>query len=96
MVELFSVYKTVPIMSIEERNSVGRGYRMTANQLRLWRLKLGFRQQELAALAGVSPALIVAVERYQHLPGEDVRARIAKALGVSQTTIWPEVIDVQQ
>ena len=67
---------------------------MRVNQLREYRTKLGIRQQELAVRAGVSPALLVAVERYGHLPGADVRARIAAAMGVSETTLWPGVAEV--
>jgi transcriptional regulator with XRE-family HTH domain len=62
---------------------------MIANKLRAWRQKLGFTQQELTQAAGVSIATIVLIERYGHLPGEDVRARITAALGVSETTLWP-------
>jgi len=68
---------------------------MLANQLRLWRLSLGFKQQELAAQAGVSPAQIVAIERYYHLPGPEVRAKLAAALGVSELQLWPGLIKAE-
>ena len=61
----------------------------------MWRIKLGFRQQELAVQAGISPALIVAIERYGHLPGTDVRAKLAKALGVRESLLWPENTEVR-
>lgn len=64
---------------------------MISNELRAWRHKLGFTQQKLTQAAGVSIATIVLIERYGHLPGEDVRARIASALGVGETTLWPDV-----
>ncbi len=64
---------------------------MSTNELRTWRHKLGFTQQELTQVAGVSIATIVLIERYGHIPGEDVRARITAALGVRETTLWPNV-----
>ena len=64
---------------------------MIQNKLRTWRQKLGFTQQELVQAAGVSIATIVLIERYGHLPGEDVRARIADALGVPESVIWPSI-----
>jgi len=62
---------------------------MIQNKLRVWRHKLGFTQQKLTQTAGVSIATIVLIERYGHLPGENVRGRIAAALDVSETTLWP-------
>ncbi len=62
---------------------------MISNELRAWRHKLGFTQQKLTQAAGVSIATIVLIERYGHLPGENVRGRIAVALNVSETTLWP-------
>jgi len=62
---------------------------MIQNRLRAWRHKLSFTQQELTQAAGVSIATVVLIEKYNHLPGEDVRARIAAALGVSEGAIWP-------
>lgn len=63
---------------------------MIQNKLRLWRKRLGFTEQELTKAAGVSIATIVLIERYGHLPGEDVRGRIAAALGVKEDKIWSE------
>ena len=60
------------------------------NRLRQIRKECGFRQQELAVRAGVSPALLVAVERYGHTPGPGVRGRIATALGVPEALVWPK------
>jgi len=64
---------------------------MGQNYLRKWRLELGFSMQELAVKAHVSPATVNTIERYGHLPGEDVRARIAAAMGVSESVIWPSL-----
>jgi len=68
---------------------------MVANQLRQLRLRLSYSQLELSVAAEVSPAMVVAIERYGYTPGPDVRAKIAKALGVSESTLWPglEVTD---
>lgn len=64
---------------------------LNQNYLRTWRVRLGFSMQELGARAGVSPATVNTIERNGHLPGEDVRVRIAAALDVSETTLWPNV-----
>lgn len=68
---------------------------MIENKLKTWRQKLRFTQQELTQAAGVSIATIVLIERYGHLPGEDVRGRIAAALGVSETTLWPSLTEAE-
>ena len=67
---------------------------MVVNQLRKWRLSLGYSQLELSVVAEISPVMIVSIERYGYLPGPDVRARIAAALNVSETTLWPDVIGI--
>ena len=59
--------------------------------LRQWRHRLGVTQQELTQKAGVSIATIVLVERYGHKPGCGVRSRLSKALGISESEIWPEI-----
>ena len=64
---------------------------MVVNQLRKWRLKLSYSQLKLSVAAGVSPAMVVAIERYGYLPGPDVRGRIATALGISEAVIWPSL-----
>ena len=64
---------------------------MIQNRLRIWRKRLGFSQQELTQAASVSIATIVLVERYNHLPGDDVRKRLSKALGISELVIWPSL-----
>jgi len=64
-----------------------------ANGLRKWRHKLSYSQQELAAVAGVSPAMIVTIERYGYLPGPDVRAKLTLALGISEATLWPSLAE---
>lgn len=68
---------------------------MKQNSLRKWRLKLEFSMQELAVKAHVSPATINTIERYGHFPRADTRSRIAAALGISESVIWPslEVFD---
>jgi transcriptional regulator with XRE-family HTH domain len=62
---------------------------MTQNYLRKWRLTLKFSMQELAVKAYVSPATINTIEHYGHYPRVDTRSRIAAALGLPETLIWP-------
>jgi len=61
------------------------------NQLKKWRAQLAYSQQELSIQAKVSPAMLVAVERYNYLPGPEVRTKVANALGISEATIWPGI-----
>lgn len=53
------------------------------------RQRQGLAQTALAVAAGVSPGLVCAVERYGHRPRPEVRARIARALGVEAASLWP-------
>lgn len=56
---------------------------------------LALRQQKkmtaelLCTVSGVSRTIIGMVERANYYPGYDVRARLARALGVDQLAIWP-------
>ena len=52
---------------------------------------LAFLSQTVYQAAGVSIATIVLIERYGHVPGADVRARLAEALGVSESVIWADL-----
>jgi transcriptional regulator with XRE-family HTH domain len=64
---------------------------MKANRLRELRLARGVTQLWLAVAAGTTPAHIAVIERYFHYPRPDLRRRIARALGVDESEIWPEV-----
>lgn len=60
------------------------------NYVRHTRKVLGLSQLALAIRAGVSPATLVAVERYGYRPTEPVRQRIAAALNERPNDLWPE------
>ena len=59
------------------------------NHFKQLRKQQGFSIMELAASTGVSTSIIVGVERYNLYPGHSVRARLSKALGLSESVIWP-------
>jgi DNA-binding XRE family transcriptional regulator len=63
----------------------------TSGALKEWRHKAGITQQALQLSAGVSIATIVLIERYGYCPREEVRARIAAAIGVPAGEIWTEL-----
>lgn len=67
---------------------------MKTNGLKALRKRLGFRQAEVAEVAHCSRALIISIERLKHYPSPAVRQRIAAALGVSETLIWPDAVGV--
>jgi len=58
------------------------------NKLREIRKAKAFTLQGLAAAAKSTPATLIFVELYDHLPGPDLRNRIAEALGVGEAEIW--------
>src|SRR5687768_8330804 len=60
---------------------------MTA-ELRRRRLDLGLSQAEFAETAGVSRALVGAVEQGRHVPSVDAAMRIAQALGTSVEALF--------
>lgn len=62
---------------------------MFRNQLREVRQAQDKAQMALAIAAGVSPTIIVAIERHGYLPTPPVRERLAAALGVSVEALWP-------
>jgi DNA-binding XRE family transcriptional regulator len=67
-----------------------------SNRLRELREGLGLAQQGLAVRAGVSPTLVVSIEKWGYRPSERTREKIAGALGCAPTDIWPplrEAID---
>jgi DNA-binding XRE family transcriptional regulator len=63
---------------------------IVTNRLRQLRRSRGVAQYGLAVRADVSPTVIGAVERYDYVPGAQVRARIVQALGVAVRDIWPD------
>ena len=50
----------------------------------------------LAHKAGTTPSWLTFVERYAHVPGPDLRQRIAEALGVAEEELWPEQFAVAE
>ena len=60
------------------------------NRLRALRNEQELALWGLAARAGVSASTLSAIERWDYLPTPPVRQRIAEALGVEASAIWPE------
>jgi transcriptional regulator with XRE-family HTH domain len=60
------------------------------NRLRDLRQEYGLALWGLAGRAGVSASTLSAIERWDYLPTPPVRQRIAEALGVEASAIWPE------
>lgn len=75
----------------EEGQKVEEANDMANNRIRETRHERGMSQQELSVRAGTGPAIITLVEKHGHLPGEDLRHRIAEALEVTEETLWPEL-----
>jgi len=73
--------------------SIRRSY-MEMNQLQNRRFALGYSQLKLSVIAGVSPAMIVAIEKYGYMPGPWVRSKLVKVLGVSEAILWPKTKEV--
>jgi transcriptional regulator with XRE-family HTH domain len=60
------------------------------HRLRATREARGLAQYGLAVLAGTSPTTIMAIERYGHRPRYATRERIAGALNVLVSDLWPD------
>jgi DNA-binding XRE family transcriptional regulator len=65
------------------------GAKKPTNHLKQVRQACGLALYGLAARAKVSPTTLSAIERWDYHPRSDVRERIARALGVRVTDIWP-------
>jgi len=63
---------------------------IVVNCLRQLRHAQGLPMYGLAVKASVSPTIISMVERFDYVPGQDVRQRIAAALAVGENDIWPK------
>lgn len=63
--------------------------------LKMARQIKGLAQQNLAVRAHTSTAVIVAIERYGHIPGPDLRRRLSAALGIAETELWPESTKIE-
>ena len=59
------------------------------NKLKIIRKQLGLSGQGLAVKANASTATITAIERWDYVPTEATRDRIAAALEVTALEIWP-------
>jgi DNA-binding XRE family transcriptional regulator len=59
------------------------------NNLRAVRAERGVAQAGLAALSGVSPAVICNTEKWGYTPKPSTKQKLADALGVPITAIWP-------
>jgi DNA-binding XRE family transcriptional regulator len=64
--------------------------RKVANGLKQFRQARGLALYGLAVLAGVSPTMLSAIERWGYQPRPQVCQRIATALGITVGEIWPE------
>lgn len=69
----------------------GEGWRPPAfpNQLRQLRQQQNLSRKKLVFLSGVSLSTIVRIESYDYLPTLNLRTKLIKTLGVTETDIWP-------
>ncbi len=66
------------------------------NRLREFRQRSGLSQEGLAARACTSVMLIRRVEKYDRVPSPMAAERLAAALGVAVSTVWPQTGAVEQ
>jgi DNA-binding XRE family transcriptional regulator len=62
---------------------------MRNHLLRACRRRQGLSLWGLAVRIGTSPGTLSAIERWGYRPGAELRQRIALALSVAVTEIWP-------
>lgn len=60
-----------------------------SNHLKEQRIEVGCKMRELAIKAGVSASMLSDIERYNYQPREVTKEKIAEALGVEVSRIWP-------
>jgi transcriptional regulator with XRE-family HTH domain len=63
------------------------------NSLKRLRKQQGFSVWGLSVAARVSAATITIIERYSACPSAKTRAKLARALNVSESIIWPHLAD---
>lgn len=63
------------------------------NRLKAIRTQRGYILQLLALEANCSVNTLTLIERYNHCPRPEVRARIARALDCDPTDIWPALAE---
>jgi len=97
-----ATFKHRPTVVIPDPTSLGRrgrlvddeyqevGVSMRENKLKAWRQRLGFTQVALADAAHCAELTIVQIETLNAYPRPATRTRIAKALGLEESFIWPE------
>jgi DNA-binding XRE family transcriptional regulator len=68
----------------------GRLEPVVSNHLRRLRKGQGLSLWGLAVCVGTSPTTLSAIEKWGYRPGAALCERIATALGVSVSDIWPE------
>lgn len=59
------------------------------NRLRSLRKQMGQTVWGIATRAGVSPTTVTAIEKYDYMPGEEIRHKIAAGLDLPIEAIWP-------
>jgi DNA-binding XRE family transcriptional regulator len=60
------------------------------NRLKEFRQQQGLALYGVAAIARVSPTTLSAIEKWDYRPRLEVCQRIARALGVALSDIWPD------
>ena len=66
------------------------------NNLRRVRLEKGLAMWGLAVKAKVSTATLTGIEKWDYMPKQSTRERIASALQVSPGDIWPSIEKTDQ
>ncbi len=60
------------------------------NRVRAMRKKKGIKQYQLASKVGKYSPLISMIENHGYIPDEDMKKRLARALGCKVSELWPE------
>lgn len=61
------------------------------DKVRQIRKARGLSQTALAHATGSAPSWLSYIEAYGHIPGPDLRQRIAQALGATEHELWPDL-----
>lgn len=69
---------------------------MRNNRLKQWRHTFKMSQLALSVESKVGPSMVVAIERYGYFPGPKVRAKLTKALGITEAALWPDLAEAKE
>ena len=64
------------------------------NRIKELRQGLGLSQTALSAAIQCTPPYLIFMEKHGYVPQAALRRRVAAALGVTETDVWPDLVEL--